>query len=72
MTAFTLRSTDRRVMRGPGRAEVTDEGESVNLVLWIIAGLLAAVFLVAGVTKLFIPQERLAKLPAAEQGHDKA
>jgi hypothetical protein len=35
----------------------------MNLTLWIIAGLLAAVFLVAGANKLFIPQENLAKAP---------
>jgi DoxX-like family len=35
----------------------------VNLALWIIAGLLAAVFLLAGSTKLFVPREKLAKAP---------
>jgi hypothetical protein len=35
----------------------------VNLALWIIAGLLAAGFLVAGTTKLLIPQEKLANAP---------
>jgi hypothetical protein len=35
----------------------------MNLILWIIAGLLAAVFLLAGANKLFIPQEKLAKAP---------
>lgn len=35
----------------------------MNLALWIIAGLLAAVFLIAGANKLFIPQEKLAKAP---------
>jgi DoxX-like family len=35
----------------------------MNLTLWIIAGLLAAGFLLAGTTKLFIPQEKLAKAP---------
>jgi hypothetical protein len=35
----------------------------MNLALWIIAGLLAAVFLFAGANKLFIPQEKLAKAP---------
>ncbi|WP_371781814.1 DoxX family protein [Streptosporangium subroseum] len=35
----------------------------MNLALWIIAGLLAAVFLVAGANKLFIPQEKLARAP---------
>ena len=35
----------------------------MNLILWIIAGLLAAVFLVAGANKLLIPREKLAKAP---------
>lgn len=35
----------------------------MNLALWIIAGLLAAVFLVAGGNKLFIPKAKLAKAP---------
>ena len=35
----------------------------MNLTLWIIAGLLAAVFLVAGPSKLFIPKAKLAKAP---------
>ncbi|MFC5265801.1 DoxX family protein [Kribbella qitaiheensis] len=35
----------------------------MNLALWIIAGLLAAVFLLAGTNKLFIPQEKLARAP---------
>jgi hypothetical protein len=35
----------------------------VNLALWIIAGLLAAVFLLAGSTKLLVPRERLAEAP---------
>jgi hypothetical protein len=37
----------------------------MNLALWIIACLLAAAFLVAGSTKLFIPHERLARAPGA-------
>ncbi len=37
----------------------------MKLTLWIIAGLLAALFLVAGASKLFIPQEKLAKAPGA-------
>ena len=37
----------------------------MNLVLWIIAGYLAAAFLVAGASKLFIPQEKLSKAPGA-------
>ena len=35
----------------------------MNLTLWIISGLLAAVFLLAGANKLFISQEKLAKAP---------
>jgi hypothetical protein len=35
----------------------------MNLALWIIAGLLAAGFTVAGATKLFTPKEKLAKAP---------
>jgi len=35
----------------------------MNLALWIIAALLAAVFLFAGATKLLIPREKLAKAP---------
>jgi len=35
----------------------------MNLALWIIAGILAAGFTVAGATKLFTPKEKLAKAP---------
>ena len=35
----------------------------MNLALWIIAGVMAAVFLLAGTNKLFIPREKLAKAP---------
>jgi hypothetical protein len=35
----------------------------MNLSLWIIAGLMAAIFLLAGANKLLIPQEKLAKAP---------
>ena len=35
----------------------------MNTALWIVAGLLAAVFLLAGSSKLFIPREKLAKAP---------
>jgi DoxX-like family len=35
----------------------------MDTALWIIAGLLAAVFLVAGANKLLIPRDRLAKAP---------
>ena len=37
----------------------------MDLALWIIAGLLAAVFLLAGASKLLIPYEKLAKAPGA-------
>lgn len=33
----------------------------MNIALWIIAGLLAAVFLVSGFGKLFVPREKMAK-----------
>jgi uncharacterized membrane protein YphA (DoxX/SURF4 family) len=35
----------------------------MDLALWITAGLLAAVFLLAGANKVFIPREKLAKAP---------
>lgn len=35
----------------------------MDTALWIVAGLLAAVFLFAGSTKLFVPRETLAKAP---------
>jgi len=35
----------------------------MNLTLWIIAGLLAAGFLLSGAIKLFTPQKKLAKAP---------
>jgi DoxX-like family len=35
----------------------------MNSALWIIAGLLATVFLVAGANKAFIPREKLARAP---------
>jgi uncharacterized membrane protein YphA (DoxX/SURF4 family) len=37
----------------------------MNIALWIIAGILALVFLVAGSNKLFIPYAKLAKAPGA-------
>ncbi|HEY9408605.1 MAG TPA: DoxX family protein [Jiangellaceae bacterium] len=37
----------------------------MNTALWIIAGLLAAVFLVSGVGKLIVPKEKLAGMGAA-------
>jgi hypothetical protein len=35
----------------------------MNVILWIVAGFLAAAFLVAGTTKLFISRQKLAKAP---------
>ena len=35
----------------------------MDTALWVMTGLLAAVFLVAGSTKLFIPRAKLAKAP---------
>jgi hypothetical protein len=35
----------------------------MNIALWIIAGLMAAVFLFAGSSKLFVPRETLARAP---------
>ena len=38
----------------------------MNVALWIVAGLLALVFVLAGANKLLIPQERLARAPAGD------
>jgi hypothetical protein len=38
----------------------------MNTALWIIAGLLATVFLVACANKLFIDREKLAKAPGGD------
>ena len=40
----------------------------MNIVLWIFAGLLAAMFLMAGVMKVAMPKEKL--LPIDEVGAD--
>ena len=37
----------------------------MNLTLWIIAGLLAVVYLAAGIAKLIVPKEKLATAPGA-------
>ncbi|MGH2600501.1 MAG: DoxX family protein [Dehalococcoidia bacterium] len=37
----------------------------LNLWLWIVAGLLAVVFLVSGVGKLFVPKEKIAAMGTA-------
>jgi hypothetical protein len=34
----------------------------LNLALWIVAGILAVVFLVSGSTKLFVPKQKLASM----------
>jgi uncharacterized membrane protein len=46
---------------------VLDEGKELmmNRALWIVAGLLAVVYLASGVGKLIVPKERLAAFPAA-------
>ena len=36
----------------------------MNLALWIVAGLLAAVFVVGSASKLFVPKDELAAAPA--------
>src|SRR5215469_8060351 len=38
---------------------------NLNLALWIVAGILAVVFLVASSTKLFVPKEKLAGMGGA-------
>lgn len=35
----------------------------MNIALWIVAGILAAVFLLAGTAKLLVPREKLANAP---------
>jgi hypothetical protein len=42
----------------------------MNLILWIAAGLLAGVALLAGTTKAFVPKEKLAGLHGAEWTRD--
>jgi hypothetical protein len=37
----------------------------LNVALWIVAGILAVVFLVAGSTKLFVPKQKLAGMGGA-------
>jgi hypothetical protein len=38
----------------------------MNLALWVIAGLLALVALTGGMTKVFIPKEKLAAAPGGD------
>jgi hypothetical protein len=38
----------------------------MNLALWIAAGLLAAVALAGGITKTFVPKEKLAETPGGD------
>lgn len=54
---------DVTAIPGPQKGPRNQSGELMNLALWIVAGLLAAVFLLAGANKSFIPQESLAKAP---------
>jgi hypothetical protein len=42
----------------------TFKGDLMNLTLWIVAGLLAAVMLFGSLAKLFVPKEKLAEAPA--------
>src|SRR4051812_45624599 len=35
----------------------------MNIALWVVAGLLAAVFVIAGANKLLVPQGKLARAP---------
>jgi hypothetical protein len=42
----------------------------MNLTLWIVAGLLAVVFLVASARKLFVPRAKLAAAPGGEWVED--
>jgi hypothetical protein len=42
------------------QVDIDPEGRQMNVVLWIIAGLLAAAFLAAGVMKLAQPKAKLA------------
>ena len=41
----------------------------MNIALWVIAGLLAAVFLLAGITKLTQPKEKLATMMTWTKDH---
>lgn len=42
----------------------------MNVVLWIAAGLLAAVALMGGMVKVFVPKEKLARQPGARWVED--
>jgi hypothetical protein len=42
----------------------------MNLALWIAAGLLAIVALVGGISKAFVPKEKLARAPGGEWTRD--
>jgi hypothetical protein len=42
----------------------------VNLALWIAAGMLAVVALTGGISKAFIPKEKLARAPGGEWTED--
>lgn len=42
----------------------------MNIALWIVAGLLAAAFLIAGGNKLFVPYDKLRRTPGAGWAND--
>ena len=42
----------------------------MNLTLWIIAGLLAVVYLASGAAKLIVPKEKIAAIPAGRWVED--
>jgi uncharacterized membrane protein len=50
---------DDEPRRGPWMREAQRGSKPMNLVLWLIAGLLALTFLLAGVMKAFLPVETL-------------
>lgn len=42
----------------------------MNLILWIVAGLLAAAYLAGGIVKLVVPRETFATYPTADWAND--
>jgi hypothetical protein len=57
------RRDSRPFSRSSDAKEEQLKERSMNTALWIVAGLLGAVFLLAGFNKLFFPRETLAKAP---------
>ncbi|GAB3819437.1 DoxX family protein [Micromonospora zhanjiangensis] len=51
---------------GPGRANVTVKENLMNTALWIVAGLLAVLFLLAGGGKLFVSKKKMAEARGAQ------